>query len=453
VSVAVNIGHHHAFEPRGGNRDAFTSRASEILLSGPAGTGKSRTLLERLHFMALKYPGMRGIILRKTLASMGSTALATWRHHVLPEALKHGIVDYYGGSASEPPQYRYVNGSRIFIGGMDKATRIMSSEYDVAYVQEAIELTENDWEAILTRLRNGKIPYQILLADTNPDKPTHWLKARCDRGQTQLIESRHEDNPFLFYKNGKPTPNGEAYIAKLDSLTGVRKARLRRGLWVASEGMIYEEWDSLVHHIPRFWVNRNWQRIWAVDFGFTNPFVWQNWAIDEDGRMYLIAEIYQTRMTVDVHAANILKVVTHQKGDYLGQWNQPKPSAIVCDHDAEGRAQLERHLGLSTKPARKNVTEGIQAVQQRLRIAEDGKPRLFICKDSLKEKDTDLIDSKKPSCTADEIPGYIWDPGAKSLDGRVPKEQPLKIDDHGCDAMRYAVSYLDRAPKPRVRFM
>jgi hypothetical protein len=44
------------------------------------------------------------------------------------------------------------------IGGMDKPTKIMSSEYDFIYVQEAIELTETDWENLTTRLRNGRCP-------------------------------------------------------------------------------------------------------------------------------------------------------------------------------------------------------------------------------------------------------------------------------------------------------
>ena len=49
----------------------------------------------------------------------------------------------------------YGTGSTITVGGMDKATRIMSSEYDACYVQGAIELIEDDWEAITTRLRTA----------------------------------------------------------------------------------------------------------------------------------------------------------------------------------------------------------------------------------------------------------------------------------------------------------
>lgn len=442
----------HQYLPRGGCREAFTSRASEILVSGPAGTGKSRALLERLLVMALKYPNMRGLIVRKTLASLGSTALVTWREHVAKEAIDAGLMKYYGGSAEEPPQYRFTNGSKIMVGGMDKPTRIMSSEYDVVYVQEAIELTEADWEAITTRLRNGVIPYQQIIADTNPDTPTHWLKQRVDKGKTLMIESRHEDNPRLVNADGTRTEYGENYISKLDALTSVRKMRLRQGLWVAAEGQVYEEWDPAVHLINKFFIPKDWQRVWAIDFGFTNPFVWQDWVIDPDGVCYLTAEIYQTKRTNDQHAAMILRHVLDNRRHHDPKnkpWLEAKPTAIICDHDAEGRAVLERELGMSTIPAKKQVLEGIQEFQRALRPRANDKRGLYIFRDArIHPPDQELVDAKKPTCTAEELPGYIWDVGA----GKAPKETPLKEDDHGCDAGRYFVATKSQG-RPRVRVM
>ena len=124
----------HEYAPRNNAKQLFTDRSPEIVLSGPAGTGKSRACLEKLHVLSLKYPGMRGLIIRKTATSLGSTALVTWRNFVIKEFLLNGTVRYYGGSASEASQYIYSNGSRITIGGMDKATRIMSSEIGRAHV-------------------------------------------------------------------------------------------------------------------------------------------------------------------------------------------------------------------------------------------------------------------------------------------------------------------------------
>jgi hypothetical protein len=389
--------------------------------------------------MALANPGMRGLIVRKTLASLGSTALVTWREHVITEALASGLVRFYGGSPQESAQYKYQNGSVIVVGGMDKATRIMSSEYDVVYVQEAIELTENDWEAILTRLRNGRVSFQQVLADTNPDVPTHWLNQRCNRGQTVRLECRHEDNPVLFAPDGGVTVRGAAYLAKLDSLTGVRHQRLRLGKWVAAEGLIYEGWDRAVHLVDRFDVPDEWTRWWSVDFGYRNPFVWQCWAEDPDGRLYLERELYRTKRLVEDHARDILRVTD----------GQPRPRALICDHDAEGRATLEKYLGLSSTAARKAVTDGIQAVSSRLALAGDGRPRLFVMRDALVERDAELAEAKRPCSTEEEFPAYAWDQGP----GKSPKETPLKDNDHGMDAARYVVARLDLGSSPRIRWL
>lgn len=433
---------HRSYTPVGAALDLFKCRAPEVLISGPAGTGKSRAALEKVHAIAMANPRMRGLILRKTQTSLGSTTLVTWREHVVAEALAEGLVDFYGGSAQHSPQYRYKNGSTIVVGGMDKATRIMSSEYDIAYVSEAIELTVTDWEAITTRLRNGRVSFQQLIADTNPDTPTHWLKQRCDRGQTVILESRHEDNPTLFDQaTGQHTPRGSAYMGVLDNLTGVRYHRLRKGLWVAAEGVIYDGWDPAVHLVDRFTPPAGWDYWWTVDFGFVHPFVWQAWAQDPDGRLYLVREIFHTKRLVEDHAKQILALAARE--------NLPRPRAVICDHDAEGRATLEKHLGMSTMPAKKAVLEGIQAVAGRLKAAGDGRPRVFLMRDALVERDPELVEAKKPTCTVEEIPGYVWDLGA----GKKTREAPLKEMDDGCDAMRYVVAQNDLGSRPTIRFM
>lgn len=432
----------HRYTPRGGAKALFTCKDSEVLLSGPAGTGKSRACLEKLNLVALKYAGMRGLILRKTLVSLTTSGLVTWQRYIIPEAEYAGIIRWFGGSRREPAEYRYENGSTIAVGGLDNAGKIMSTEYDVIYVQEAIDLTVDDWEALTTRLRNGVMPYQQLIADTNPSTPTHWLKRRVDDGITTMLDTVHEDNPVYFNDKGEITKAGKAYLKKLDALTGVRFQRLRRGLWTSAEGIIYEQFDPTVHVVDRFKIPDSWERYWAIDFGYRNPFVWQDWAVDPDGRVYLDKEIYFTGRLVADHARQILAAVAPN-----GIWTEPRPTKIICDHDAEDRATLERELELPTIAATKTVSDGIQAVQTRLQPYGDGKARLYFLRNALIERDLGLLDSHKPISTVDEITGYTWDPA-----GKTPKEAPLKDGDHGMDAMRYLIAYLDLKGAPRARW-
>src|SRR5581483_1099117 len=121
------------------------------------------------------------------------------------------------------------------------------------------------------------------------------------------------------------------------------------------------------------------------------------------------------------------------------RWTEPRPRAVICDHDAQGRATLEKHLGMSTTKAHKTVSEGIQAFQARLKVAGDGLPRVGFMRDSVVERDPALVEAKKPTYTAEEIPGYVW---AVRPGGQV-KEEPVKEMDDGCDTARYMVAERD----------
>lgn len=434
----------HVYRPQGGCAALWACRDDEVLISGPAGTGKSRAALEKVHAVMLANPGARALIVRKRAVDLPSSALATFETQVIVEALSTGMVAYFGGSSREPPGYRYTNGSRVNLGGLDRPTKIMSTEYDVIYVQEAIELTETDWESCSIRLRHGRVSFQQLLADTNPDTPTHWLNQRCVRGATTLIESRHEDNPTITNPDGSFTERGRAYIARLDALTGVRLHRYRHGLWVAAEGVIWEDYDPAVHLIDRHPIPDDWPRWWVVDFGYRNPFVCQWWAQDPDGGLVRYRELYMTGRIVQDHAAQIMDCVTvacdpgrpdavHVGGRWR-RWTEPTPRAVITDHDAEDRATLERGIGRGTRAADKRVKFGLDAVADAFRAG-----RLRLMRDSLIERDPDLAERKLPTCTEEEIPGYVWDTTGQSADKRAPKEHPLKVNDHGADCVRYLV--------------
>ena len=409
------------YVPYGECRNLYETENEEVLISGPAGTGKSRACLEKIHYLMQKYDGARALIIRKTRASLTESALQTYERWVLgPD---HPIIA--GGARRQfRKMYQYPNGSEIIIGGLDNPTRIMSTEYDIIFVQEAIEITEDDLESLTTRLRNNVVPFQALIADTNPGPPSHWIKQRCDQGVTALLESRHEDNPRLYsHDTNKWTEEGKNYIARLDRLTGARKQRLRYGKWVQSEGMVYEAYDPKIHLIDRdeVQVQEDWRKFKVIDFGFTNPFVCQWWAVDHDGRMYMCREIYHTQRTVKKHSETINK---HEK-----------TKITVCDHDAEDRATLVEN-GIPNIQAKKAVSVGIDRVQERLAVAEDGKPRIYFLRDSIIEIDQSLVDAKKPWCTEQEFADYVWS-------NKKTKEEPVKENDHGMDAVRYAVMHVD----------
>lgn len=397
----------------------------EILISGPAGTGKTRGNLEFLNEMAHTYKGCRILIGRKTRASLTQSVMQTYEEFVL----SHNA--YRVPFHTTKQAYEYPNGSRIVVAGFDKPSKLMSSEFDIIYIAEATELEENDIEMASTRLRYGKVPFQSLLLECNPGPPTHWLKLRADAGRMKHLQSSHTDNPTLYDWDTRTwTAKGIAYINKLAALTGARRQRLLLGLWAAAEGAVYTNWAPSTHLIYPFDIPASWDRYIAIDFGYTNAFVCQFWAEDTDGRLYLYRELVHTQRLVEDWAALIKSYPDFNK-----------VSLIVTDHDAEDRATLERHLDRYTQAAIKDVSPGIQAVSARLKVAGDGKPRLMVMRDSLIDRDSEMAEAKKPIGVAEEIEAYTW--ALRPTTGIT--EAPLNINNHSMDAMRYMVAYRDWA--------
>ncbi len=419
------------YRPYGGNSQLFTSKQPELILSGPAGTGKSTAILEYINWRAMEWPGARCLMVRKTRRSLGESGMVTFEQKVLHPAQG---VRFHGGKQ----QYQYRNGSILAVGGMDKPSKIMSTDWDLIYFQEATEGDEEDWEICTIRLRWGCLPLQQMLGDCNPAQSTHWILQRARDAKTVMYETRHEDNPLLFNRDGVMTPEGQRYLSKLDNLTGVRYARYRLGLWVSAENMVYEqEWDRKRVVVNNFHIPKEWPRYLAVDFGFTHPFVCLWAAIDPDGRIIIYRQIYKTKTLVEDHAETIKQVSRWGKPD-----GDPLPRAIIVDHDPEDYKTLERHLGMFTTPAHKSVSDGIQAVASRFRAAGDGKSRIQIMRDCLLERDRDLAEGKQPTCLEDEPESYVWDTRQNMKRG----EQPVKESDHALDALRYLTAYFDLVP-------
>lgn len=433
-------------EIRGAPAKLFSYAEGEVVIAGPAGTGKTRAILEWIHRRCALEKNLRVLMLRKTLESLKASALITYQNQVLHEfdgkTSKADGVTFYGGSTIRPADFTYIEtGSRIVVAGMDRLSKVLSTEWDIVYVNEITELTLPEFEQLSGRIdrptMDASRPPSLLLGDCNPDAPTHWIKQRESDGKLVLWSSRHEHNPAMWDRHAERwTASGLRYIERLERLTGVRYQRLRLGNWVAAEGQVYEGWDPDIHLIPRADIPADWPRYWVIDFGFIHPFVWQWWAQKPDGGLVRYREIYMTQRLVEDHAAQGMALS-------LGE---PRPTAIITDHDAEDRATFERKTGYRTTAAHKTVSDGIQAVAARLKPV-NGAPRLEFMRDSIVERDGELRDSGKPTCTEEEFPSYVWNTTANRRKG----EEPMKEYDHGMDTTRYMVAHLDLRTYTRYR--
>lgn len=376
------------YQPHGAAEKLFYSQEGEVLIDGPAGTGKTRACLEKVHLLAQEIPDMRALLVRKTRTSMTQSVLVTFEEKVLPE----GSAVKSGPSRWHRQSYRYPNGAEIVLAGLDNVERIMSSEYDLIVVFEATEITQHDWEMLLTRLRNNVLPFQQAIADCNPSHPRHWLIRRARSGKMARFPSRHEDNPTVT----------SAYIDGLAKLAGHRRARLLEGLWAAAEGLVYPAFEGcLVDSLEP----PEGRLLGGIDFGWTNPFAALGAvrSSDDAGRdvIYVHYERYKAKTLLREHAKAL-------------------PAGHLWDADPSAPQQIAelRRVGHRVRPARNDIVTGINAVNSRL-------------------EDKTLLISRRCRALISEL-------GAYHFPTETSSEKPVDEFNHACDALRYMVMGADR---------
>jgi phage terminase large subunit len=400
------------YTPHGAAAELHQATEREVLIAGPAGTGKTRAWLELMHDRAQANGRYRALMVRKWKASLPETALVTYEEHVL--GTEHPMITD-GPRRNNRQAYRYPNGAHVVVGGMDKATKIMSSEYDDIFAPEATELNEEDWFALLSRLRNNSRPVQQIIGDVNPTTPLHWLYLRYQSGALRLINSTHKDNPRLWDGNDWTT-QGRAYLDTLGSLTGSAKDRLLKGLWVQAEGLIYTTFGT--HNISddADYQPGNGEIVWGVDDGYTgsrdertglytansHPRVFLLAQVRKNGQVCVFAEHHAIHRESSKHLEEVLTLP------------YPNPSVIYLDSSAAELRGKMQALGLPAMKATHSVAEGIKVVRGMLAPDTNGFVHLLI----------------HPRCRLlrHEMTAYAYKRGS---------EEPEKTNDNALDALRY----------------
>jgi len=307
---------------------------------------------------------------------------------------------------------------------MDDADKIGSTEFDVVYVQEATELDEDDWSMLLRGLRNGVLSYQQIIADCNPSSPDHWLKQRCNAGETLLLDSRHEDNPTLYDRaSGAWTEFGTEYLRTLDSLKGFLYQRLRLGQWCAAEGMYFTEWDPALHIVPHFEIPAEWPKWLCVDYGFAVPFCCLWLAREpETRRIFVYRELYAAGLRDEQQAQRIvestnderlaLRILDPSMFNLRTEQQRPSIAAVYWAHGVK-----------PVYPGMNSRKQGWAIVRRALAHDHDA-PRLQV------------LHGAAPNLTR-TLPSMVVDP----LDPEDVADaiRGAKTEDHAVDALRYGL--------------
>jgi phage terminase large subunit len=133
-----------------------------------------------------------------------------------------------------------------------------------------------------------------------------------------FILAKVEDNPKLM-------ENDPGYLRRLESEPNeaLRRAH-RHGDPDIVAGQYFTELNRAVHVVKPFQIPAYWRWFGSYDYGFNHPSVWHFWASDEDGNVYLVAEIYKAGMFIEHQAKAVFETATR-----LGI----KPPLFSAGHD------------------------------------------------------------------------------------------------------------------------
>lgn len=304
----------------------FASRTRYTAYGGARGGGKSWALRRKLILMALRYDGLKVLIIRRTLAELRE-------NHILPMLSElNGFAKY-----SESKRiFDFPNQSRISLGYMDSerdVLRYQGQEYDVIAIDEATQLTEYQFSTLKACLRGpNSLPKRMYLT-CNPGGVGHaWVKRlfidRCfqpneDPADYSFIPAKVYDNEILV--NSDPD-----YVRQLESLPPSLKEAWLCGNWDIFEGQFFSEFSREIHVISPFDTNlctRHWA---AMDYGFDMLAVlWL--ASDTSGNIFVERELSVSGLTLS-KAAELTAAYCNKSTEFIvaspDLWNRRQDSGL-----------------------------------------------------------------------------------------------------------------------------
>ena len=275
----------------------LTADTKHIGFGGARGGGKSWSVRTKAKLLALKYNGIRILIVRRTYPELINNHINTLRTELL------GIARYN----DKDKVLKFINGSTINFAYCDNdkdLDRLQGVEYDVIFLDEATQLSEYQMKTITACLRGvNDFPKRVYYT-ANPGGQGHsyikriFIDKKYDDGEIPqdytFIQSLVTDNKVLM----ESQPD---YIKQLEALPPkLRKAWLE-GDWNVYEGQFFEDFvdrpeqyesRQWTHVIEPFAIPDGWKVYRAFDWGYNKPFSCGWYAVDYDGIIYHILELY-----------------------------------------------------------------------------------------------------------------------------------------------------------------
>jgi phage terminase large subunit len=393
----------------------FNATATEVLYGGAAGGGKSYGQVLDAMIYALKYPGSKQLILRRTFPELDKSIIRT--------ALMVYPKEIYTFQQTTRTG-RFVNGSLIDFGyceAENDVLRYQGLEYDCIRFDELTHFTEFQYLYLMSRLRGANAFPKMMKSSTNPGNVGHaWVKARfvdpAPAGEVfevelpggrkitrQYIRSTVYDNVFLLRED-------PAYIDRLMSLPEKQRKALLDGNWNIFDGVRFTSFDENTHVIDPFELPQGWRRYRAMDYGLDRlACLWV--AVDGERNAYVYKAISISNLII----SDACKAIKDMTDEEIYATLAPPDLWSRDQVTGKSRAMQFADFGVPLLKVSNDRAAGWSAVDELLKVNENGRAKLKIfrnCRDLIKNLPQLQIDPKKPDDVLTEPHDITHDPDA-----------------------------------------
>ncbi len=374
---------------------------SEVLFGGAAGGGKSYGQMVDALLFALRYPGSKQLVLRRTFAELEKSLIRT-SLALFPRE----IYSFNQGSHTG----RFKNGSIIdfgYCGVENDVYQYQSAEYDIIRFDELTHFTELQYIYLISRVRGANNYPKQIKSSTNPGGVGHsWVKSRFidiappgERFNTGDGLSRIFI-PSLLSDNGFLTKSDPGYRKRLLSLPERERRGLLYGDWNIFEGQYFTEFSE-ENIIAPFEIPREWRRYRTIDYGLDRLAVlWI--AVSPDADFYLYREYCESNLTISEASEAIISHTP--EGEEIYATLAPPDLFNRTQVSGKTKASLFSEYGINFTKTSNDREAGWLAVKELLRNKGNG-PRLKIfnhCREIIKCLPALQIDKIRPTDCANE---------------------------------------------------
>ncbi|MBR2388122.1 MAG: phage terminase large subunit [Clostridia bacterium] len=404
MTVPVVLG-----KPQPKQKEFMMATARYVAFGGARGGGKSWSVREKAKRLALKWEGIKILIIRKTYTDLRD-------NHILP--LRAELPSELAPYKETDKAFCFRNGSRIkcsYFANDSDALQYQGQEYDVIFLEEATQFSELVFHVLKACLRGANDFPKRMYLTCNPDGIGFlWVKRLFvsrdylpgeNPDDFMFIQSLVDDNEILMRKN----PD---YVKQLDSLPEGMKERWRYGSWDVAEGQYFAEFRREIHTCEPFIIPKEWRRYISIDYGLDMLAAY--WiAVDNSMNCYVYKELCQSDLPISAAAEAINGMRTADENIYCvlappDLWNRSQETG-------KSKALLFQEAGLTLTKSNNDREAGWLAIKELLRQDLEGNSRLHIfktCTRLIKNLPELLRDPKRPTDTMNEPHDITHSPDA-----------------------------------------